>query len=175
MLSACVWRWPQWLLYSWLDVFEHFKEKWVPRPLSEITKLLTVRNSPHHIFFSRSPNQDVFICLYGSLAGSGREAGEVSVSTINPSTVPLLLKTIHIPHARTPVVSLYAVAVFTHFNEQYLNTEARLNQPNSKPQDWQDQGGALLYVHVCVSADLATNLEPQLHTHRVQHLPPVSL
>ena len=47
------------------------------------------------------------------------------VVIVNLSTVPLFLKTIHIPHARTTVVSPYAVVVFSHCNEQYLNTEVR--------------------------------------------------
>lgn len=57
------------------------------------------------------------------------------VVIMNLSTVPLFLKTIHIPHARTPVVSPRAVAVFSRCNEQYLNAEARLTPPDWKPQD----------------------------------------
>lgn len=60
---------------------------------------------------------------------------EVSVVIIKPSTVPLCLKTIRIPHARTPVVSRRVVVVFSHCNEQYLNAEARLTPPDWKPQD----------------------------------------
>lgn len=60
---------------------------------------------------------------------------KVIVAIMNLSTVPLFLKTIYIPHARTPVVCPYVVIVFPHCNEQYLNTEARLTPLDSKPQD----------------------------------------
>lgn len=46
----------------------------------------------------------------GSPVGEWRR--EVSVAIMNPSPVPLFLKTIHIPHAWTPVVSPYVVVVF---------------------------------------------------------------
>lgn len=39
------------------------------------------------------------------------------VVVMNLSTVPLFLKTIHIPHARTPVGSPYVVVVFSLCNE----------------------------------------------------------
>lgn len=46
----------------------------------------------------------------GSLVGEWKQ--EVSIAIMNPSTVPLFLKTIHIPHAWTLVVSPYVVVVF---------------------------------------------------------------
>lgn len=62
------------------------------------------------------------------------------------STVPLFLKTIHIPHSRTPVVSPYVVVMFSHCNEQYLNTEVRLTPLDSKPQT----GTGRVFGSVCM-------------------------
>lgn len=152
------------LLCRRLDMSKHFKEKWLPRPLSKITKLLTVTNFPHNLFFL-----EVYIetCSRSFLA---RSASKRWALFCNFPHVPLFLKTMQISHVRTPVVSPYVVVVFSKCNEQCLNPEVRLT-----PQDWQEWGVCWLYVHVCVyAAFLATvistdfvgleHLEPKILT-----------
>lgn len=89
---------------------------------------------------------------------------EVHVVIMCLSTVSLFLKTIHIPHALAPVVSLAVAVVFSRCNEQCLNKEARLTLLVVPTTRSAQTGCVRVCIHVCFiyRACRLGHLEPKI-------------